>query len=652
MIPSSNKIIKNKVLDRFLPVPETVQQGLEPEPKITDFTLKKILGVGSFGRVLLVQHKVTQAQYAIKAIDKRLPDNIEEKPYFRREIEIMYKINHPNVVKLYGHFEDNTYCYFVMEYMPRGNLYSFVPQNGIPVIGTQTAVSLIKDVISALYYLHNMTPPIIHRDIKPENILVNEQMRAKLSDFGWSNYLSGNNKRTTICGTPVYLAPEIINEFGHDEKIDIWCVGVLLFELLTGEPPWEGDDVTTVKNNIAQMRIKWPRNMDPDARDIISKILRYIPEERPSWREIISHRFFTKFFPDAVNCLQPPNNSQHRLFLISKDLPLNYNNLIYSSFTNYQPNIEISPSPTPSLPAYASVKVLNDPNYASQKFSLPAYASVKILNDPNYSSQKFSMVPNIIQTRSTYTLNPLTSSNLPQNITTTTEYTAPTIINSITPQTNYAKPRNTLSIAPLNNSILPSNNYNPLGSITYNYNKINNSITQPNYSITNITSNNGYSLESLNAEKIKEMFENQERINELVRRTAVVSSRNKNYAINNDLNFSLSNSTRPIIYQTQYKTIRPSYYSAKNLNIYNSNNNLYSTISLDSNRKYGFSLSNNRPSYSNTQNYTSFRVDPEVLKWKEQERIRRESERIKISPLMNRYGMSLTPSYSKNINYI
>ena len=626
MIPSSNKIIKNKIVDRFLPVPETVQKGLEPEPKITDFTLKKILGVGSFGKVLLVQHNATNAQYAIKAIDKRLPENIKEKPIFRREMEIMYKINHPNVVKLYGHFEDNTYCYFVMEYIPRGNLYSFVPQNGIPVIGTQTAVSLIKDVISALYYLHHMTPPIIHRDIKPENILINEQMRAKLSDFGWSNYLRGNNKRSTICGTPVYLAPEIINEFGHDEKIDIWCVGILLFELLTGEPPWGGDDVTTVKNNIAQMRIKWPRKMDPDARDIISKILRYIPEERPSWREILSHKFFTKFFPDAVNCLQPPNNSQHRLYLISKDLPLNYNNLIYSTFTNYQPYTEISPSPTPSLPVYASVTPLND---------------------PNYSSQKFSMVPNVIQTRTTYALNPLTSSNLQQNLTTATEYTAPTIINGISSQANYAKPRNTLSITPLNNSILPSNNYNPLGSINYNYNKINNSITQPNYSIRNITSNNGYSTESLSVDKIKEMFENQERINELVRRTAVVPSRNNNYAINNNFNFSLSNNTRPIIYQTQYRTLKPAYI----YNNYNNNNNIYSTRTMDKNRSYGSSLSNNRSFNlnNNTTNFTSFGVYPEVLKWKEQERIRRESERIKISSLMHRYGMSLTPSYNKNI---
>ena len=164
------KIMSNRVFNRFLPIPQTVVKGLEQEPKITDFTLIKDLGEGTFGRVLLVQHNGTQAQYAIKAIDKRRKDNIEEKPYFRREMEIMYKINHPNVVKLFGHFEDNTFCYFVMEYIPKGNLYSYVQENGIKKISEQTVASLIKDVISALYYLHNMNPPIIHRDINPENI--------------------------------------------------------------------------------------------------------------------------------------------------------------------------------------------------------------------------------------------------------------------------------------------------------------------------------------------------------------------------------------------------------------------------------------------------------------------------------------------------
>ena len=170
-IPNSNLL--NPVVNRFLPVPESVLKGLEQEPKITDFTLIKELGVGSFGRVLLVQHKKTQAQYAIKAIDKRNTTNIQEKPYFRREIEIMYRIHHPNVVKLFGHFEDNTYCYFIMEYMSGGNAYSLVPKYGQKKISPKMTASILKDVISATYYLHHMIPPIIHRDIKPENVLIN-----------------------------------------------------------------------------------------------------------------------------------------------------------------------------------------------------------------------------------------------------------------------------------------------------------------------------------------------------------------------------------------------------------------------------------------------------------------------------------------------
>jgi len=324
MFPT-NKPMKNNVLNRFLPVPETVAKGLEPEPKITDFKLIKELGVGTFGRVLLVQHNATQAQYAIKAIDKRQRTNIQERFYFRREIEIMYRIHHPNVVKLFGHFEDNTYCYFIMEYIEGGNIYSYIPKNGVPTISTQQVASIIKDVISATYFLHHMNPPIIHRDIKPENVLLTSGMKAKLTDFGWSNYMEGGYKRTTVCGTPIYLAPEMINNTGHNEKVDIWCIGVLLFELMTGVQPWPGNDIQTVKYNISRLKINWPKNMDRTAADLISKILKYNPEERISLRNMLNHPFFTQFFPNPTNCLIRPDNTQYKAFIISKDHPLTWN---------------------------------------------------------------------------------------------------------------------------------------------------------------------------------------------------------------------------------------------------------------------------------------------------------------------------------------
>ena len=331
MFPN-NKLLNN-VVNRFLPIPESVLKGLEPEPKITDFTLIKELGVGSFGRVLLVQHNKTQAQYAIKAIDKRNTTNIQEKPYFRREIEIMYRIHHPNVVKLFGHFEDNTYCNVIMEYIQGGNIYSYVTKNGIRTISTQQVASIIKDVISATYFLHNMVPPIIHRDIKPENVLLASGMQAKLTDFGWSNYMQGDYKRTTVCGTPIYLAPEMINNTGHDEKVDIWCIGVLLFELMTGVQPWRGTDVNTVKMNIVRLKINWPKNMDRKAGDLISRILRYNPEERISLESMLMHPFFTQFFPNAISCLKRPDNTRYKVFIISKDHPLTWNPV----YTNNRP---------------------------------------------------------------------------------------------------------------------------------------------------------------------------------------------------------------------------------------------------------------------------------------------------------------------------
>ena len=323
-VNSVNQVTKNNVSNRFLPVPESVLKGLESEPKISDFNLIKELGAGSFGRVLLVQHKITQAKYAIKAIDKRNKANIQEKPYFRREIEIMYRVHHPNVVKLFGHFEDNNYCYFIMEYIGGGNIYALVPKSRS--ISTQQIASIMKDVISAVYFLHHMHPKIVHRDIKPENVLLDKGMVAKLTDFGWSNYMQGDIKRTTVCGTPVYLAPEIINNQGHDEHVDIWCIGVLLFELMAGYSPWQGDDVQTVRYNISRLKIRWPRDMDRDAMDLISKILKYNPEERLSLRQMLAHPFFTKFFPNASSCLiKPDNSTQYRVFVVSKDNPLNWN---------------------------------------------------------------------------------------------------------------------------------------------------------------------------------------------------------------------------------------------------------------------------------------------------------------------------------------
>ena len=211
-----------------------------------------------------------------------------------------------------------------MEYIPGGNIYSLVQR--LKPVTLQGIASIMKEVISAVYFLHHMNPKIVHRDIKPENVLLDQSNHAKLTDFGWSNYMEGDIKRTTVCGTPVYLAPEIINNMGHDEHVDIWCIGVLLFELMVGRPPFSGETEQSVRYNILKMRINWPKNMDSDAADLISKILKYNPEERISLEQMLLHPFFTKFFPNAISSLIKPDRSiQYRVFIVSKDNPLTWN---------------------------------------------------------------------------------------------------------------------------------------------------------------------------------------------------------------------------------------------------------------------------------------------------------------------------------------
>ena len=328
MFPKQKNVITNNVLKRLLPLNKSVELGLESEQKISDFTILKELGTGSFGKVMLVQHNKTNALYALKVIDKRQLTKEVEKNDLIREVEIMYKIHHPNIVKLFGHFEDNTNCYLLMEFIEGGELYSYIPEDGQPKLSTDQIATIVRDVISAIYYLHNMKPQIIHRDIKPENILIGANMIAKLTDFGWSTYIKPGDVRNSICGTPVYMAPEMINRTGHDEKVDIWCVGVLLFELLTGDQAWAGENIETVKYNICNLIISWPEKMNSLAADLISKILKSNPKERISLKEILNHRFFTQYIANPTSCLITPDDKKYKVFIISKDDPYNWNPLL------------------------------------------------------------------------------------------------------------------------------------------------------------------------------------------------------------------------------------------------------------------------------------------------------------------------------------
>ncbi len=336
------KIKINKVANRFLPLTESVINGLEPEATIKDFTVLGVIGEGSFGKVSLVRHNKTGSEYAIKQISKLDKNNQEGKTYFRREIEIMYKIHQNNIVRLFNHFEDNEYCYFVMEYIENGNLFSQPCWKNNKCFSSYDVAKIIKEVICAVYYLHNMDPPIIHRDIKPENVLLDKNGVAKLTDFGWSNYIDSKEIRRTYCGTPVYLAPEMIKEIGHDEHLDIWCIGVLLFELLTGNVPFKGKDLESLNNNILSLKIAWPKDINLVAKNLILKILKPDPGERISLKDMLKHPFFRDKLNDdnLERDLIKPDGVKYPPFLMSKYSIEYYDKMIIGKFLSEKKNIE------------------------------------------------------------------------------------------------------------------------------------------------------------------------------------------------------------------------------------------------------------------------------------------------------------------------
>ena len=286
------KQILNEIQKRLFILSPTVELGFERECNKYDFIRdKNPLGKGAFGEVWKVTHENSKKVYCIKMMTKR--DIFEQKliNQINKEIGIMYNINHPYSVKLYNHFEDNEKLYLIMELASNGNLYNFIQNNKNQKIKTKEMFKkIIIQVIEIIKYLHSLD--IIYRDIKPENILLDKDYNVKLCDYGWASYLSKGQFCSAYCGTPEYVSPEVIKKYPYNEKVDIWGIGVLIFELVFGYPPFTSNFNEDRFNNIKEGKINWPKDLnDMELKDLIEKILKVNPKDRISLDEIEKHQW-------------------------------------------------------------------------------------------------------------------------------------------------------------------------------------------------------------------------------------------------------------------------------------------------------------------------------------------------------------------------
>lgn len=251
---------------------------------INDFEIGRPLGNGKFGRVYLAREKRTKYIVALKVLDKDEVISNEVYNQIKREVEIQSHLKHPNVLRLFGYFYDNKRVYLILEYAPGGELYKKLCER--KRFDEYTSALYIVQVCEALDYCHSKG--VIHRDIKPENILLGRNGELKLADFGWSVF-DRTGKRMTLCGTLDYLPPEMLDGDLYDTTVDIWGVGVLLYEFLCGYPPFEAPGQRETCNRIRRVDFEIPEDISPGARDLITKLLRRDPTKRITIREILDH---------------------------------------------------------------------------------------------------------------------------------------------------------------------------------------------------------------------------------------------------------------------------------------------------------------------------------------------------------------------------
>ncbi len=272
------------------------------EVKLDDFKVLKVIGRGSFGKVCLVEYIPTHEIYAMKSLKKDILIEQEQIENTLLEKEILQTIDYPLLCGLVFCFQTEERIYFVMPFLSGGELFQHLrkfrtfDEEKVRFYGAQIAL--------ALEYLHSKG--IVYRDLKPENILMDEKGYLRLADFGMAKKLQGDEKAMSFCGTPEYLAPEIITMEGHDKTADWWSFGILLFEMLCGLPPFYVENLEKMYDMIKNSAVKFPRriNLSEDAKDVIRKLLEKNPKKRLGSQngieEIKKHPFFASIDFDAI----------------------------------------------------------------------------------------------------------------------------------------------------------------------------------------------------------------------------------------------------------------------------------------------------------------------------------------------------------------
>ncbi|KAL4715185.1 hypothetical protein ACJJTC_012232 [Scirpophaga incertulas] len=267
----------------------------------------KTLGTGAFGRVMLLRHNKTNKFYAMKVLEKEKIIKLKQLDHTFYEKRILEAIRFPFTVSMEFSFKDNSYVYFIMPFVPGGEMFTHLRKLG--KFEEPLAKFYASQVILALEYLHFCN--LVYRDLKPENILIDKNGYLKIADFGFCKVLQG--RTWTLCGTPEYLAPELILSKGYGFSVDWWSFGVLLYEMNAGYPPFYANEPMKTYEKIVAGKYRCPSSFNSDLRDLVRNILQVDISKRYGVMrngvlDYKNHKWFKGIEWDAIlNCrIQPP----------------------------------------------------------------------------------------------------------------------------------------------------------------------------------------------------------------------------------------------------------------------------------------------------------------------------------------------------------
>lgn len=287
----------------------------DPAPSygLDSFDVVDILGTGTFGKVLLVKLKkadpaLPRSYFAVKVLHKGDVIRLRQVEHTLSEKQVLSHVSHPFLINLFSAFQDKRNCYMVMDYVPGGEIFSHLRKAGR--FTADVARFYIANVILAIEYLHERD--IVYRDLKPENILLGANGYVKLADFGFAKQVP--DRTWTLCGTPEYLAPEIIQSQGHGKAVDYWSLGILLFEMLAGYPPFYSSSPIGVYERILQGidSVVFPPCIDRRAQHLIRNLLQPDLSQRlgnlsRGMTDLKQHPWFTGVaWPAVARCAVPP----------------------------------------------------------------------------------------------------------------------------------------------------------------------------------------------------------------------------------------------------------------------------------------------------------------------------------------------------------